>query len=123
MITTSAPTTPGRPTCGVHRIAPPTTGSVLAGLAVAFVVQIGAAVVAAVSLVIVIAAAFANFGNYSDDQESTWWVIFAVPFAILAAVTYVVSGFAAARTMRTNLGWLTLLIPPTLIVLRIAIAV
>lgn len=122
MITTSTPTTPGRPAGGVHRTAPPTTGSVLAGLAVAFVVQIGAAVGAAMSLVIVIAAAFANFGNYGDDQESTWWVIFAVPFAILAAVTYVLSGFAAARMMRTSLGWLTLLIPPVLIVFRVAIA-
>jgi hypothetical protein len=100
----------------------PTTSTVVAGIAVAIALQVLAAGAAIGSMVIVLAAAFANYGSYGAEQESTWWVIFAVPLAIAAVVTYVMSGFAASQVMRTGLGWLTLLTAPSLLVLLTAIS-
>lgn len=119
MITTS---TPGAPqiTPGGTPTDVPTTGRVLAGFAAAVTLQIGAALAATFALFIVVAAAFANFGNYGAEQESTWWVVFALPIAVLALAIYVLSGFTASRVMRTGLGWLTLLAAPALIVLGAA---
>lgn len=115
MITTS---TPGAPpsTPGGTQPDGPNAGRVLAGFAAAITLQIGAALAAMFSLFIVVAAVFANFGNYGPEQESTWWVIFAVPMATLALAIYVLSGFTASRVMRTGLGWLTLLATPAMIV-------
>jgi hypothetical protein len=95
---------------------------VLAGIAVAISLQVLAAGAAIGSMVVVLAAAFATLGSYDGEQESTWWVIFAVPLAITAVVTYVLSGFAASRVMRTGLGWLTMLVAPGVLVLLIAVA-
>ncbi len=99
----------------------PTPGSVFGGLAVAFAIQMAAAAAAIGSMIVVLAAAFANFGSYGADQESTWWVIFAVPLAIAALAAYVLSGLAAAKVMRTGLGWLTLLTGPAVLLLLSAI--
>ncbi len=48
--------------------------------------QVLAAGAAIGSMIVVLAAAFANYGSYGAEQESTWWVIFAVPLAIAAVV-------------------------------------
>ncbi len=85
----------------------------LAGIGVAISLQLLAAAAAFASFIVVIAAAFANYGSYGAEQESPWWVIFAVPFAIAASAGYVMSGFAASKVMRTGLGWLTLLMTPS----------
>lgn len=89
----------------------------IGGLALAIVLQIGAAISAAAVVVILFLAAFANFGNRPDETVSTWWAIFAIPLAIAALAIYVLSGFAASRTMRTPLGWLVLLIAPAAILI------
>ncbi len=101
---------------------PPTPASVFGGLAVALAMQVLAAAAAIGSIMVVLIAAFANYGSYGADQGSPWWVIFAVPLALAAVVAYVMSGFAASKVMRTGLGWLTLLTGPALLALFAAIS-
>ena len=114
MITTSPPPT------GPASTTSTTASDVIAGIAAAIAVQVVAAGAAFGSLAIVVAAAFANFGSYGAERESTWWAIFALPLAIFAVTAYVMSGFVAARVMRTGFGWFTLLMPPcALVVLAI----
>ena len=95
----------------------PSPGSVIAGIAAAIAMQVMAAAAAFASMAIVLMAAFANFGSYGAEQESTWWVIFAVPLAVGAIAAYVMSGFAASKVMGTGLGWLMLLTGPAMLLL------
>ncbi len=117
----ATPTTSTPSFADTYRIDPPTAGSVAAGIATAILLQVGAAFALAVSLAIVFMAAFANFGHDIHSPEPTWWVVFAIPFALAALITWVGSGLAASKMMRSDLGWLTLVGLPTLILLRFSI--